>query len=68
MSERAEKCGTCRFWRRDEHPPDSSEGQCRRNAPVVVALPDNSNDPFYRVWPETWVADWCGEYRPVEAP
>ncbi len=31
MTERAERCGKCRFWSGD---PDSETGDCRRRAPV----------------------------------
>jgi len=60
--ERAERCGTCRFWK-----PTYEEdgvwhyGDCLRYLPTVTdpAAPTGANARF----PETASGEWCGEWR-----
>lgn len=72
MSERAGRCGTCKFLiRDDEHP------ECHRNPPVIVLWQICKDDikadedvdrrsSFRRslgVWPIVYDVDWCGEWQ-----
>jgi hypothetical protein len=66
MTERIERCETCRFWYLV-----TDEAECRRHAPLPVQtdqLPDGQNtdaDGYRAVWPITNNHDWCGEYQPT---
>lgn len=57
----AETCATCRFWKRRQ--PEKRGGQCRRHAPVSIAVGEGR----WRDWPATGDTDWCGDYQPGEA-
>jgi hypothetical protein len=69
VSEPIERCKNCRFWQ----PLQVDHGICRRNSPVPrdQELGEDGRSVVYRVsWPETYVADWCGEFEspPESAP
>ena len=59
-------CSTCRFFAADLRSEDAylvqdehvaSAGECRFNAPVVVA-----NDERVCLWPIVFASEWCGRY------
>ena len=59
-------CGTCHYWvQLGEQPlPDGRTGEvgeCHRYAPTIVRA--HSQTPGFRIWPETEVTDWCGEWK-----
>ena len=55
-------CADCRFWEPEEGMPS---GECRRRAPVAVAVEPEG----WTGWPRTAGVDWCGEgERPLPAP
>lgn len=58
------RCGTCRFFGRDEGMPDESwvAGVCRRRAPVEVMT-----SYLETRWPAVRQKDWCGEHEPHES-
>jgi hypothetical protein len=65
MSDKVDKrCGTCKWWQRVGNANRSSgsiqPGWCRRNTPIL------DPDSGWGAWPETTIADWCGEYQPKE--
>jgi hypothetical protein len=65
-----ETCETCRFWGRDRfgralggYNCDGRVSDCRRRAPIEI---DRARYPgASRLWPETKIDDWCGEYDPT---
>lgn len=75
MTERKERCETCRFWEclgRDEG--GESHGQCHRNPPVMAPLIEAFHDWFGNpsnvlyglqrgMFPITDSIDWCGEWQ-----
>lgn len=79
MSERIERCETCRWWSR----PDGIMGTCKRSAPMAVATvylraglklaykhkieAGGICDPLLAVWPYTEIDDFCGEWQPTPA-
>lgn len=71
MSERAERCDGCKFWRATEDEPPSPEGWCQRHAPRPEIIPgyrESGVASEYVVWPLTMRADWCGEFQPAAPP
>lgn len=70
MSERTERCETCRFLGPPTEP--TVPGHCRRHAPHPVVLrredvPDLDPDTLWPWWPAVLEDDWCGEWQPAEA-
>lgn len=66
MSERKERCETCRFW-------DATEGlnNCRRYPPTFTAIAiepgeveNGTLEADLAFWPQTGPDDWCGEWQP----
>lgn len=66
-------CGTCPYWKVDEHPAiDGELGWCQRHPPTLVAVmihPMGDTEPpvCFEVrqeenWPKTVDDDWCGEH------
>ena len=72
MTERKERCETCRFWMKMEN--EHTTGDCHRHAPspvLIDQLPDGDNTSDggdYVWWPVLLKADWCGEWTPVDTP
>lgn len=67
MSERQERCETCRFW---EEGDSRGVGECHRLPPSLIEgqFVDRTDvvfpkEPRRRVFPETDNGDWCGEWR-----
>jgi len=58
------RCGTCRFFGRDEGMPDEDwiPGTCRRRAPV-----EQRTSYLETRWPAVRQKDWCGEHEPRES-
>jgi len=55
-------CGNCVFWERDE--AEESIGECRRNPPQVITLPDEDGTPTpVSVFPAAEADQWCGEHQ-----
>jgi hypothetical protein len=55
-------CGNCLFWEKDE--AEESIGECHRNVPQVIALPDQDGQLIpVSVFPATEVDQWCGEHQ-----
>lgn len=55
-----ERCEICRFFQ-------SNVRKCRRHAPRLIALQDNSsngNDYLISEWPSVSIGEWCGEFEP----
>lgn len=73
MSERKERCETCRFWDQEEV-EDKFYGVCRRGHPVIArgsVVQDSPGDPvdaFDAFWPHTRKFDWCGEWEAKQPP
>jgi len=76
MSERAERCETCRFW--DTENSDEGWGDCRRYPPTKMLFEieamghDKTSQDIHNslgdsssvwVWPYTESDDWCGEWQ-----
>ena len=59
MTERAERCETCKWWNSTNH---DSRCDCRRGSPVFLRLHTESYGEKRPEWPETWRSDWCGEW------
>lgn len=57
MSEREQRCKTCRWWSRQGNDPQ--EAECRRRPPVVSDR---------RPWPTTRPNDWCGDWQERPKP
>lgn len=55
-------CGNCVFWEKDE--AEESLGECHRNVPQVVTLPDEDGRLIpVAVFPATDADQWCGEHQ-----
>jgi hypothetical protein len=57
----AKTCAYCNFF----HPTSVNVGQCRRNAPSTLVLPQTA-PPGYNIsgaWPGTPIYGWCGEWK-----
>jgi hypothetical protein len=72
VSERKERCDTCRFWSNQD---DDGTGLCRRNPPKAASTPEQQSiveewteDGWAMMgfWPWTSDSDWCGEWQPSE--
>lgn len=71
MSERAERCETCRFWEREEDTADDIfeeptlgqivVGECHRYPPVRQA-----SEKMWAMFPLLPEGNWCGEWQPAE--
>jgi len=61
VSERLERCETCRWWDRE----DSMVGICHRRAPLPWH--DFDDAPPASWWPTTNENDWCGEWTPADS-
>jgi hypothetical protein len=75
-AERAERCGTCRFWwywsdGKGGGPQDPLEntsepwGNCRRYHPVASEYRSMKNHDSFNL-PIMAPGDWCGEYQPAK--
>lgn len=55
-------CGNCVFWERDEE--EASIGECRRNPPQIITLPDEGGIPVpVSIFPAAESDQWCGEHQ-----
>lgn len=62
MTERAETCGNCRWWR--SFYEGSGEGTCRHGPPSVLPTKDRDGNPGWaNLFPETNADVWCGSWR-----
>ena len=63
-----EKCGNCRFYRRNFYKDGAGSlfGYCQAHPPAVVVV--NFGDDIRPVtnWPSVFPEGWCGEYQPKE--
>jgi len=60
--EGGEFCETCAYWESDE--AEESIGECRRNPPQVIILPDEDGTPTpVSIFPAAEADQWCGEYQ-----
>ncbi len=69
MSERQERCETCRWW--DQSETDGTACPCKRYPPVLTAsqFPSMSEEDRERgIWPYTESFDWCGEWQRIPLP
>lgn len=57
-------CESCQFFELNRlyANVENVDGSCRRFAPTVVVV---SNET-YSVWPKVTINDWCGEYEKKE--
>ncbi len=67
MSERRERCETCRFWD-SPHVDQQEDGLCRRHAPRCFPRKEESETLRYPRWPLTLNDEWCGEWQPLDPP
>ena len=74
MSERIERCETCRWWdnpRENEHGAGLLTGSCNRFPPLYVGRRKPSDDDEPHDDPDMWAQppmyqdDWCGEWQPA---
>lgn len=58
-----QRCGNCACWRE----LSTLEGECRRRAPLPLALAVQPGTVTGCVWPRTGPDDWCAEWmtRPL---
>lgn len=73
MSERKDRCETCRFWVEEfdgkkgpSDPLDDTDepwGRCRRYPPVLIEIPANLYQGGSCQQPITMPYDWCGEWQ-----
>lgn len=62
--EGGESCESCAFWHRDME--EESIGECRRNPPQIITLPDEGGIPVpVSIFPAAESDQWCGEYQDV---
>ena len=61
------QCNQCKFW--DIYGGSSKgKGACRRFPPVATSLVDgNGGSMLVTTYPMTRLADWCGEFQPLQA-
>jgi hypothetical protein len=79
MSERKERCDTCRFWEIDGlvgDEPDVCIGWCKRMPPTFPPrevrehwIGDSMGSDGFTIglWPHTQDINYCGEWKPREA-
>ncbi len=74
MSDRPDRCETCRFWEVYHLDPDDDPqyepGECHRHPPTLLQSDKlrrtDGNGNIYigkAWWPETMPGDWCGEWE-----
>lgn len=63
-------CSNCRYGREEARGSvfasdrGAGWGSCRRNAPLVVAVPSPERTAFLQgAFPRVQADDWCGEYQ-----
>jgi len=63
MTERIERCETCKFWMgpHPSHYPDN-RGGCRRYAPRPLSIGNDSEHFGLWTWPMVCPDQWCGEF------
>lgn len=69
MSERADRCETCRYWDVWDDPVSATGssfqfGECRRHAPRPYLESDDPTLIEPVTWPNTRMTSWCGEWKP----
>lgn len=67
-----ERCGNCRFWKKDHDHTDGEEGWCRRYPPQLTQFDPswdtNGCDPLAWASPRMSPREWCGEWQPILSP
>lgn len=69
MSERAERCETCKFWEGYtgdvEHGNEPTRGNCHRYPPRHYPNPDSETLEDQYDFPAVETDDWCGEWQAI---
>ncbi len=80
MSDRPDRCETCRFWEvyhngGPDEDPQYDPGECRRHPPTLLQTMElrriDATANIYvgkAWWPETMRDDWCGEWEGMIQP